>query len=127
MLPRRMLERAKRIIFVTTLYLEMVRESEPSTDTLEELNRLFKLAGDSDALMVPALLKGVFWGKRSEVIQQASEKLNAGDINQSCQQILSITPAWMRYGEGSTEMLADTKSVLRTAYSVHAQGGHGSH
>lgn len=126
MLPRRMLERAKRIIFVTTLYLEMVRESDPSTDTLEELNRLFKLAGDPDALMVPALLKGIVWRKRSDVIQEASDKLTAGDINQSCQKILEITPAWMRYGAGGTEMLADTKSVLRTAYGVHANGARAS-
>lgn len=114
----RTVARAKRVIFMTTLYLQMIRNTNPSKDCLEDLNRLFKLVGDVNALRLPSLLRQKIWGNKDAAIRRADEKLAEGNLDEACQTVLSNTPRWLRYDKKTPEGLDQQNDVKDVALKV---------
>lgn len=119
--PQRAIGRSKRIVFITTLYLQMVREFEPTVKALEDLNRRFGLVDNPDALKWPSRFRNDVWSKRSQGIQEADEKLAQGDLHEACNTVLQITPRWLHYGANEGDMRQDIEEVAKVVVGERTQ------
>jgi len=105
----------KRVIFMASLYLQMVRADDPSAQDLEDCNKRLGLAKDSAVLKVPAVLRGMLWDGKDDAIRDVDAKLCEGSIGEACQIVSSITPRWLQYGGDDGKMMADIRTVVTRA------------
>jgi len=111
------IERAKRVIFMTSLYLQMVRDHNPSKESLEDVNKRFRLVMDSDKLVLPAVLRGLIW-KNEQVNALVEKEISKGDITGACATVVAVTPKWLRYGASTDAMIRDAREVAQSASRI---------
>lgn len=121
LLPQDTIARSKRIFFITTLYLQMAREFEPSLKALEDLNRRFGLVNNPDALKWPSRFRGDVWGKRAKGIEEADEKLAQGDLHEACNTVMQLTPKWLHYASSEGDMRSDIEQVAKVVVGERSQ------
>lgn len=103
---------------MTGLYMNMLRESNPTRDTLEECNRRLGLADDPNTLKLPAVLGEVIWKGEEAEFESVNKAMSCGDIEGVCRKVMSITPDWLRYSTEPSVMKHDIEVV---ALSVSAR------
>lgn len=107
----------KRILFNTSVYFELSRETYPSSKVLKRLNAALRLAVNDDALELPAHLHALFWQNRLDEIlhkipiQDLIERQDPEQIEMFCSILVNATPRWMKYGR-RTDMIQDVKRIL---------------
>lgn len=107
----------KRILFNTSIYFELSRETYPSSKVLKRLNSALRLAVNTDALELPAHLHALFWQNRLDEIlhqipiQDLIEGQDPEKIEIFCSILVNSTPRWLKYGR-RTDMVQDVKRVL---------------
>jgi hypothetical protein len=112
LLPKQVIARSKRVIFMTTLYLKMAQIYTPCKGTLEECNRRLGLVDNVDALKLPAVLQDKIWkDELQETFEKVDKDISRGDISGVCQKVLSITPRWLQYGNQTGAMQHDIEVI----------------
>lgn len=110
----------KRVMFITSVYFALSKETYPGPKTLKRLNASLKLAANESAMEMPARLSKLLWEGRLIEIQ---DQIRIAEVigNQDSQQVelfstilVDSTPHWMRYGR-RTDMLRDVRHVIEKA------------
>lgn len=115
----------KRIVFLTTTYIKLHRESRTCPAKLEELNKRLHIARHVDALELPARMCDMVWGKddlekavcASCGMQRCNLitcNLSESNLKRACQAIVDAAPSWLRYGRQS-DMIDDMVNLVREA------------
>lgn len=103
----------KRIVLLTTLFMQLTNLQNYNKDKMLELNRSLHLARTEDALEFPCILNRAVWGSGLPAIDKINEEESKASY------IVSITPLWLRYNH--EQMMDDVKKVLQnTGVSQHA-------
>lgn len=96
----------KRILLVTTLHLQLVRDGIFQEETLEKLNEALRLAKFNDALRLPQAVYDKVWDdkKLQEAIRSASNgeikgrMIDFEEAKRLSESVVSVSPEWLRYG-----------------------------
>jgi len=109
----------KRILLITTLHLQLVRDGIFREETLEKLNKALRLARYDDALQLPAAVYYKVWDDAK--LQGAIKAVISGNIAdhgltyteavQLSEAILTVTPEWLHYGRHD-DMVKDLISLF---------------
>ena len=113
-------KRSKRLILLTTLYVQLVEKGVFHEETLDKLNRVLCLANDSEALTLPCCISCRVWD--SKELEEITASLHVGSEGISClaykearrvsDEILSLSPYCLRYGDRDTM----TRDVVNLFY-----------
>lgn len=107
----------KRFIFVASLYCWMNHIEHPTAAAMDELNDKFRLVKRSRALLFPAAMSKMVWGK---VDLAAIHKLYKGGkirIEEVVSELMGRAPNWVRY-EDDELLLRDVESIFRSVKMV---------
>lgn len=115
----------KRILLVTTLHLQLVRDGIFREETLEKLNQAMGLAKYEDALKVPAAVYDEVWDH--DALSKAIHETVNGYVADAClpfedakkisESILNVTPHWLQYGRRDDMM----KDLIQLFYCQASQ------
>lgn len=118
----------KRIMLVTTLHLQLVRDGIFREETLEKLNSALRLARFDDALVLPATVYSSVWDDNK--LQQAIHSVIQGDLQHRSlgfdeakrlsESVLAVTPKWLQYGRRE-DMMKDLINLFYSQTSANAQ------
>ena len=97
----------KRIVLLTTLFMQLTNLQNYNKEKMLELNRSLHLARTEDALEFPCILNKAVWGPGLPAIDKINEEDTAASY------IVSITPNWLRYNH--EQMVEDVKKVLHNS------------
>ena len=100
----------KRTLYIASIYFRMVRDYDPSPDTLEEVNRIFYLVNDMRVLWLPATFARVFW--KDQAVERVAKCMSDGNLRSAAETLYAVAPRWLRYN-GIDTMMADTLKVLK--------------
>lgn len=111
--------RGKRIIMLTTLHARLVRDGVFHAETLQKLNDSLFLASTPTALTLPASIYGRVWDTNQlhSILNEIDGKYDGdtcllyADARKVSQSIISLTPAWLRYGSVD-DMMRDVMSLF---------------
>ena len=89
---------AKRIFFLTSLYVQMRHQhiNLIHQNTLRKLNETLKLARTEDALMLAAHAHRVVWN--GDALIDIIEHHESVNVDAKCEAIIKLSPTWLRYG-----------------------------
>lgn len=119
-------DHGKRILFVTTVYIQLARFKNSPVEVLDKLNEAMALARTGSALEAPARLHAYIWDGETinQTIYQICGKdgvyckiLKPSDAAKACGAIVDVTPKWLWYGRRE-DMLGDLMKLLFTAREV---------
>lgn len=118
----------KRILFLTTLFMQLAKLPAFQRETMAKFNQSLKLARTEDALMVPSQLHRMIWNGETleQTIQDACggdifcTTLNPEDASKACARIVDSTPQWLRYGRRE-DMVTDIMRLLASSREVPRQ------
>ena len=118
----------KRILLVTTLHLQLVRDGIFREETLEKLNRALRLAKFDDALQLPAAVYDRVWDDAK--LQAAVRAVIRGSIRDQnltydnavklSEAVLKVAPSWLHYGRHD-DMVKDLVSLFYCQASLTDQ------
>jgi hypothetical protein len=112
----------KRILFITSLYFQVVQIERLKADAIQKLNSIMKLAHAEEALQLPVAMRGMVWN--STAIQDTlTAELMDQDItderaNEISEKVVSMAPPWLRYG--SRDMVKDVVDLIRNGSQLAA-------
>ena len=112
----------KRVLFVTSLYFQVVQIEQLKAEAISKLNTIMKLAHDDDALQLPAAVRGVVWN--STAIQDTlsvelrDQTLTDDRAHEIAEKVVSMTAPWLRYG--SQNMVKDVFDLIRNGHQLAA-------
>lgn len=107
----------KRMIFVASMYFWMNGINSPTKDQLAEVNRRFDLVNRASALLFPAAISKIVWGKVDLPGLLDRYKADQSVFANLSVELLAQTPDWVKYADGSS-IVRDIKAVfdsMRTA------------
>jgi len=107
----------KRMIFVASMYFCMNGINHPTKDQLAEVNQRFDLVNRASALLFPAAICKIVWGKVDLPGILERYKADHSAFATLSVELLSQTPDWVKYADGSS-IVHDIKAVfdsMRTA------------
>lgn len=104
----------KRIIFITSLYFQVVQLERLKADALSKLNSMMNLAANEQALQLPAALRGIVWN-HTTIGEELSVELLDQEISTERAHLLServveLSPSWVRYNR--RDMLSDVFDLI---------------
>lgn len=113
---------AKRLFYFASLYASLIPMESLKSDVMARLNAAMNLASSDDALMMPAALSRVVWGRHdvARILDQGTGG-TAGDnpsvanphaLEVRAYELVSMTSLWMRFGT-IDEMKNETMKFLR--------------
>lgn len=97
----------KRIVLLTTLFMQLTHLQNFNKEKMLELNRKLQLARTEDALQFPCMLNKAVWGPGIPAIDQIGEEDAAASY------IVSLTPPYLRYNR--EQMMEDFKKVIQNS------------
>ncbi len=105
----------KRIIFITSLYFQVVRIEQLKADVIKKLNQVMSLSSSEDALLFPAAISGLLW-KGHDISQTLCEADLAQPISRERAQEISARvvdrmPACIRYARRQ-DMVSDVMNLI---------------
>ena len=105
----------KRIIFITSLYFEVVRLERLKTSAFTKLNDIMNLSSSEDALRLPAEFRRMVWG-HTKIDSELSEEFLDKDISEERAKVIStrvvdLSPVWVRYDKRA--MISDVLELIR--------------
>ena len=111
--------KGKRILFVVSVYLRMLRLTSNTTKAYDKLNQALKLAENTKALDLPYAIYELLWSEKLEAIirNQPGELFFGGTKEQTlaitdmCGQIVQRTPMWLRYGDFGAMLKDSVRTV----------------
>ena len=122
-LSRWLPKRLKRILFLSSLFAVIQQINEPSSALCVKLNRLFKMAGHPDSILLPMYIKSFIWSNisyKSEIILPDSV-ITVADLKEKIladrESIIvawyfnNLAPTWLAYGSLKL-MINDICSLL---------------
>lgn len=100
--------RTKRLIFITSIVAQAKETRDLDVTTLRKLNNLMDLAGEEDAMKLPASLARAIWDGKTSVdaiaLLSKGGPLPQSTIASLVQQIKACMPQCLRYGrEGDVD------------------------
>lgn len=117
----------KRILLVTTLHLQLVRDGIFQEETLEKLNEALRLAKFNDALRLPAVVYDKVWDDQK--LQEAIRSASNGDIRgrlidfdeakKLSESVVAVAPEWLRYGRRD-DMVNDLITLIYRQSTLNA-------
>lgn len=111
----------KRLFYFASLYAYLLPVESLKSDVMGRLNSVMNLASSDDALMMPAVLSRVVWGKHdvSRILEQTetvhvelSPQANAHALEVRAYELVTLTSRWMRFGP-IDQMKNETVKFLR--------------
>lgn len=113
----------KRIVFITSLYFQVVRIERLKSEGMAKLNQLMGLAASEDALQLPTLLRGMVW-KNTDLGNALNEEALDSEITEAraegiAKRVVEMAPAWVRYGR-QTDMVDDVKKLIQNGSMMAA-------
>lgn len=111
--------RGKRIIMLTTLHAQLVRDGVFHAETLQKLNDSLFLASSATALTLPASIYSSVWNaaQLQSILHEIDGKYDGdtcllyADAKKVSQSIITLTPMWLRYGS-IDDMMRDVMSLF---------------
>lgn len=108
-------QRAKRMLFLTSLTVALAREGIIKRNTLDSLNADLSLARNSSTLLIgEELSKGIWQGVslKNTFNNTHTGYLNVSEIDRISENVINKTPSWINYGHDF--MKEDISSLLVT-------------
>lgn len=99
----------KRMVVLTTLYMQLSHMQRFNKEKMHELNVKLAIARNEDALEFPSLLNWSVWGKGIPAITCIEEEA-------AVSYLMSLTPNCLRYNR--KQMSEDFKKVIQTSGAV---------
>lgn len=112
----------KRILFITSLYFQVVQIERLKADAIRKLNTIMKLAHAEEALQLPVAMRGLVWN--STAIQQTlsaelmDQNISDDRAQKISEEVVSLAPTWLRYG--SQDMVKDVIELIRNGPQLAA-------
>lgn len=107
----------KRFIFVTSLWCWMNHIDKPTACAMEELNERFKLVMRSKALLFPAAMSKMVWGKIDLATIHTRYKQRKIRIEDAVTELMRCAPSWVRY-DSDELLLRDVEAIFRSVKTV---------
>lgn len=105
----------KRILFVTSLYVQVVQLERLKADAIKKLNAIMRLAQAEEALQLPVAMRGIVWNSTplqdtltAELMDQEITEDQAFEISEK---VVSMAPRFLNYGH--TQMVRDVRDLIR--------------
>lgn len=112
----------KRVLFVTSLYMEVVRLGRLKAEALGKLNTLMKIASCESALRLPVAMRGMVWsetGLSRELGEQLLDhELSDVEVRELSKKVVALTPSWLRYEPPA--MATDVYELIRNSSQLAA-------
>lgn len=115
-------QHAKRLFYFASLYASLIPMEALKSDVMARLNTAMNLASSDDALMMPAALSRVVWGRHDvarildqgtgDIATDGSSVTNPHALEVRAYELVSMTSRWMRFGTVD-EMKNETMKFLR--------------
>lgn len=104
----------KRIIFITSLYFQVVQFERLRADALSKLNSIMNLAANEQALQVPAMMHGMVWNHIALDDELGAElmdrEITPERAHSLSERVVELSPPWVRYDK--RDMLSDVFDLL---------------
>lgn len=105
----------KRIIFISSLYVQVTQLERLKADVVSKLNTVMNLAHREEALHFPAAISQLVW-RNSPVGNVLTKELLDQDIDdvkvrEVSKKVVNLTPNYLRYGTPS-DMEEDVRSLI---------------
>ena len=118
----------KRILFLTTLFMQLANLHSFQRDAMAKLNQSLKLARTEDALEIPSKVHGLIWDRETldQTIYEACggdllcESLRPEEASKACGRIVDQTPQWLRYGRRE-DMVTDLMRLVASSREIPRQ------
>ena len=107
----------KRFIFVASLYCWMNHIEKPTAGAMAELNDRFKLVKRSNALLFPAAMSKMVWGKIDLETMHKRFKERKMQIDEVVTELMARAPNWVRYDDDA-QLTRDVESIFRSVQAV---------
>lgn len=115
----------KRILFLTTLFMQLAKLPAFQRETMAMFNQSLKLARTEDALEIPSKVHRLIWDEENldQTIREACggdifcSTLNPEDASKACGKIVDSTPQWLRYGRRE-EMVTDLMRLVASSREI---------
>lgn len=107
-------ERAKRMLFLTSLAVTLAREGIIKKNTLDSLNEDMSVVNNSNALFIGEELGKSIWSNidlmsKLEKVKQTSGLATTQEVEEICDSISCRTPKWISYNR---ELMKSDLEVL---------------
>lgn len=116
-------QHGKRILFITSLYFQVVRIERMKAEIITKLNEVMGLTSNEDALRFPAKIRGVVWSN-TDLTAALSEEVLDKDISEDrareiSEHVVDIAPKWVRYGRRA-DMVTDVMTLIQSGRQLAA-------
>lgn len=113
--------RARRLIYITTVYNQLVQENILKETTLAKLNQNMNLVCDESALKLPVEMSELIWHdicfkdiikeELGQIVCNTNECLPFNDARAFSSRIVEQTPKWLMYGDRN-KMVEDLEKLF---------------
>jgi hypothetical protein len=107
----------KRFMFVASLYCWMNHIEKPTSSAMVELNDRFKLVKRSNALLFPAAMSKLVWGKVDLKSIHERFKERKMQIDEVVTELMDRAPNWVRYDD-DVQLTRDVEQIFRSVPAV---------
>ncbi len=116
-------QHGKRILFITSLYFQVVRIERMKAEIITKLNEVMGLTTNEDALRFPATFRGVVWSN-TDLTAALNEEVLDKDISEDrareiSEHVVDIAPKWVRYGRRA-DMVTDVMTLIKSGGQLAA-------
>lgn len=116
LVPRVTSRHGRRILFITSLYFQIVSYDQLRADVITKLNSLMKLASSEKALQLPIAIRGVLWNgsEITEIIraEDFTAPLSEERARSISERVVDHMPRYLAYGQ-RREMVDDVLNLIR--------------
>lgn len=111
----------KRILFITSLYFQVVQIERLKADAISKLNSIMHLAHSEEALKLPAAIRSIVWNKADIARELTVDQLD-GDISEEkakeiSAKVVAMAPSWIRYGR-TDDMIKDVVDLICNGHQI---------
>lgn len=111
----------KRVLFITSLYAQLVRRDQLRLDAVYKLNVLMNISSSADALRFPTTFTGMIWSKRPLPPELVADALNPNlpeeTIWSIASDIVRSAPTWMPYARRDV-MEHDVYNLIQSCRNI---------
>ncbi len=113
----------KRILFISSLYVQVTQLERMKADTVSKLNRVMGLnVRREEAVHFPAVISSLVWRGMSvgAVLsrEMMSQHVDDQRVREVSAKVVEISPRWLRYGEG--DMINDVAKFILNGHELAA-------
>lgn len=111
----------KRIVFITSLYLQVMHIEKLRNEAVTKLNSIMHLAYDEASIHLPLVIRNIIW-KGTNLSKELNYDLLEGELSDEraieiSKRVVEISPKWIHYGRNE-DMVRDVFTLIQNGKNL---------